>query len=119
MNFNIGEMIATGKYTFVVLVLQSLFLITIIVLHYKGKNKLLLCSLSSFLLYSTCISMFFHHLNSIERFKMTALMAGTVSIEGVQQGMEWQQIFYNFELVIGALGLIFIFFLYFKYRTII
>ncbi|OPX99834.1 MAG: hypothetical protein A4E59_00109 [Syntrophorhabdus sp. PtaB.Bin027] len=116
MNFNLGQLVASGRLQFLILIFQICFIIFLLItLFKKTKNRSLTYLLLSILYFSVIISMFYHHLDGIKLFESSSGFCETVYSADVLTGLIGRHVFFSYEMIVGIIGLIItLIFLYFK-----
>lgn len=100
MNFNLGQLVASGKIQVFIIIVQIIVLVISILFLIKNQNKMFILSIivSNMLIIS---SMFYHHLDTINVAIFESGITETVLPQIVIRGLQLRHVFFSYELVIG------------------
>jgi hypothetical protein len=107
MNFDLGQLVASGQLQLPILIFQICFIIfVLIILFKKTKNRSIIYLLLSILQLSVVISMFYHHLNGIKLFEYSSSFGETVYTADVLGGLIRRHAFFSYEMIVGIISFI-------------
>jgi hypothetical protein len=105
MNFDLGQLVASGQLQLPILIFQICFIIFVLIIL-KTKNRSIIYLLLSILQLSVVISMFYHHLNGIKLFEYSSSFGETVYTADVLGGLIRRHAFFSYEMIVGIISFI-------------